>query len=88
MACIGLERHGDRATIKHIATSEHARGLGLGRRLVQGAIETFALRHLEAETDAAAVGFYRACGFQVSSLGEKYPGVERFRCTFDAIGDS
>ncbi|HPH97803.1 MAG TPA: hypothetical protein PKW33_16525 [Anaerolineaceae bacterium] len=39
------------------------------------------LAKLSAETDCEAVDFYRRCGFQMESLGEKYPGMERFRCT-------
>lgn len=35
-----------------------------------------------AETDNDAVGFYRSYGFEVTSLGEKYPGVERFLCKY------
>ncbi len=38
------------------------------------------LLHLQAETDRDAVGFYGKAGFTVTSLGEKYPGVERFAC--------
>ena len=41
------------------------------------------LIRLIAETDQEAVGFYRKCGFKVESLGELYPGVERFRCVKD-----
>lgn len=41
------------------------------------------LRHrrprVEAETDEDAVGFYVACGFSVTALGEKHPGVNRYR---------
>lgn len=29
-----------------------------------------------AETDIDSVGFYRQLGFVVTTLGEKYPGVE------------
>lgn len=36
-----------------------------------------------AETDDEAVDFYRNIGFEVHSLGEKYPGVERFRCIYE-----
>ena len=46
---------------------------------------------IEAETDADAVGFYEQVGFTVTSLGESYPGVERFRCvraSFDVRGHS
>jgi hypothetical protein len=35
---------------------------------------------LEAETDADAAAFYSKLGFTVTSLGETYPGIERFRC--------
>jgi len=38
------------------------------------------LTYLEAETDAEAVKFYKKMGFQIQSLGEKYPGIERFHC--------
>ena len=33
-----------------------------------------------AETDKEAVIFYENYGFKITSLGEKYPGVERFQC--------
>lgn len=69
-----------RLIIRHIAVDAAVRGRGLGRKL----IETLAARYpghlLEAETDREAVGFYRRCGFAISSLGERFPGCERFRC--------
>lgn len=37
-----------------------------------------------AETDNDAVNFYAANNFTVTSLGEKYPGVERFRVSLPA----
>lgn len=36
-----------------------------------------------AETDDEAVDFYRRYGFFITSLGEKYPGVERFLCQYN-----
>jgi hypothetical protein len=36
-----------------------------------------------AETDEESVQFYRNIGFIIRSLGEKYPGVERFLCTYE-----
>lgn len=36
-----------------------------------------------AETDMDAVGFYRRYGFSIEALGEKYPGVERYKCTLE-----
>lgn len=38
------------------------------------------LTELIAETDRDAVEFYRKYGFEIHSLGEKYPGVDRFHC--------
>ena len=35
-----------------------------------------------AETDHEAVDFYRRYVFFITSLGEKYPGVERFLCQY------
>ena len=37
-----------------------------------------------AETDKDAVGFYSAIDFTITSLGENYPGVERFRVHLEA----
>ncbi|WP_268921683.1 hypothetical protein [Metabacillus sediminilitoris] len=37
---------------------------------------------ITAETDKEAVVFYRNYGFKITSLGEKYPGVERFLCEY------
>lgn len=41
---------------------------------------------VSAETDADAVEFYRKYGFKIKSLGEKYPGVERFLCEYINVG--
>ena len=57
------------------------RGRGIGRRLLTEVLAAVGATELVAQTDTDAVGFYRACGFAVSSLGEMYPGVERFECT-------
>ncbi|TMV44999.1 GNAT family N-acetyltransferase [Paenibacillus mesophilus] len=69
--------------IKHIAVRPDYRGKGYGRDLVLGLIELKHPRWIAAETDDEAVGFYRSIGFTIESLGEKYPGVERFKCTYD-----
>ena len=81
VGCIGivLETE-DRAVIRHIAVAPQCRGRGIGRLMIETVCAQFRLRRLMAETDAEAVEFYRRCGFEVASLGERYPGVERFRC--------
>jgi ribosomal protein S18 acetylase RimI-like enzyme len=73
------------ASIRHIAVFPEHRGRGVGRGMVRQAWEHFALHRLTAETDADAVGFYRRCGFAVTSLGEKWPGIERFDCEFTGV---
>ena len=84
IACIGLEpRDRDEAEITALAVLPEWRRQDMARRLVYGACEHVGLRAIEAETDADAVGFYRAVGFAVASLGEGRPGVERFRCRLD-----
>jgi len=84
IACIGLQPEGrDEAEITSLAVLPDWRRQGFARALVFGACEQLGLRALEAETDADAVEFYRAIGFAVESLGERYPGAERFRCRLE-----
>jgi ribosomal protein S18 acetylase RimI-like enzyme len=83
VGCIGIELGtGGHATIRHIAVKPPKRGEGIGISLIHQAVATFALTELVAETDVEAVEFYGTCGFAVRSLGEKYPGTERFLCTW------
>jgi CubicO group peptidase (beta-lactamase class C family) len=84
IACIGLEPRGsDEAEIRSLAVLPEWRRQGFARALIFGACDQLGLRAVEAETDADAVGFYRAVGFAVERLGERYPGVERFRCRLE-----
>lgn len=48
--------------------------------MIKEVVRIHQLTYLEAETDDEAVEFYKRIGFQVRTLGEKYPGVERFHC--------
>ena len=72
---------GDSAvTLLHIAIAPHARNAGVGTQLLGALRRTVpAGLSIVAETDQDAVGFYAANDFAVTSLGEKYTGVERFR---------
>lgn len=72
----------NRLEIKHIAVQPDRRGEGLGRELVLALIELKNPQRIVAETDDEAVDFYRSIGFTIESLGETYPGTERFRCTY------
>lgn len=71
----------DQIALRHIATQPSSRRRHIGKSM----IEWLAIRHpdrsIVAETDADSVGFYRRLNFSVTSLGEKYPGVERFAVT-------
>jgi len=72
----------EKAVLKHIAVKEEYRNKGIGKTMIQAYIKTQKVNILEAETDVEAVDFYRKIGFQISSLGEKYKGVERFKCQY------
>ena len=76
------------AEITHIAVTPERRRTGLGQAMVQELVAMGRLEKVVAETDRDAVGFYIRCGFMVESLGEKYPGVERFRCVLELLPES
>jgi ribosomal protein S18 acetylase RimI-like enzyme len=69
-------------SIDHLAVRPDSRGAGFGRGLILEAIELFKPSVVKAETDEEAVDFYRWIGFEIESLGEQYPGIERFACSY------
>jgi len=75
---------GGELRIEHLAVSPDHRGLGYGRGLILEAIEEKKPAIVMAETDEEAVDFYRNIGFEIESLGEVYPGTERFKCSYSA----
>lgn len=68
--------------LKHISIKQNYRGKGIGRRMIHEYVQAKNIVKMKAETDKDAVGFYNKLGFTIMSLGEKYPGVERFECIF------
>ncbi|WP_248928535.1 GNAT family N-acetyltransferase [Paenibacillus hamazuiensis] len=83
IGCVGCRMDAEgNLEILHIAVDPNERGKGYGRGLLLELIEMKNPRTLFAETDEEAVDFYRNIGFDIESLGEKYPGVERFKCTY------
>ncbi|MNE64283.1 acetyltransferase [compost metagenome] len=77
----GLQRHSEHTVeIRHIAVKPEWQGKGVGRGMIAEVSRTAGIGTITAETDHEAAGFYRSAGFTVTSLGEKYPGVERFAC--------
>ncbi|HGH7182766.1 N-acetyltransferase [Bacillus cereus] len=82
-ACIGIAIIGaNKARICHIAVAPQYRHKGIALRMIRKIIVMHQLTYVEAETDKEAVEFYKKIGFQVKSLGEKYPGIERFHLCF------
>ncbi|WP_042203786.1 GNAT family N-acetyltransferase [Paenibacillus camerounensis] len=80
---IGLRLEGGHtAQIRHIAVKPGWQGKGIGRGMIAEVSRADGVEKLTAETDHETAGFYRNAGFAVTSLGEKYPGVERFACVF------
>ena len=76
---VGYKVQTTEVVILHIATSEDSRRTGIGRCMLRAVREAIPSRaRLVAETDSEAVGFYIADGFVAESLGQQYPGVERF----------
>ena len=85
VGCIGIEFSSlIECEIKHIAVSSVQRGKGIGSKMINYITEQYPI--ISAETDNDAVGFYRDFGFDITSLGEKYPGVERFLCKYKKQG--
>ena len=70
----------NRCIITHIAVHPEWKERGIGRKLIEFIRDDLKFVRIAVETDDGAVGFYRSCGFEIEPLGEKYPGVQRYRC--------
>jgi ribosomal protein S18 acetylase RimI-like enzyme len=68
--------------LRHIAVIPEEQGKGFGRGIILELLHLKDPKVITAETDEETVDFYRSIGFMIESLGEKYPGVERFKCTY------
>ncbi|MDP5275306.1 GNAT family N-acetyltransferase [Chengkuizengella axinellae] len=80
---IGYRMHENQMELKHIAVSPEQRYKGIGSLMINAMMNLTKSDQVIAETDDDAVDFYRSSGFTIYSLGEKYPGVERYRCEFE-----
>jgi ribosomal protein S18 acetylase RimI-like enzyme len=84
LGCIGVEfLDTDRCEIRHIAVMPMHRGESIGHKMIEFIINHYSVSCISAETDRDAVLFYKKIGFEITSLGEKYPGVERFGCVME-----
>ena len=85
---LGYRATSTEVTLLHIATAPDHRRARVGSRLLAALRRTAAAKlPIVAETDREAVAFYTANDFTVKSLGEKYPGVERFQAKLEPPGD-
>lgn len=83
IGCIGLEFSSlHNSEIKHIAVDPSQRGNKVASKMIDFVYKQHSLSTISAETDKDAVEFYKRYGFAITSLGEKYPGVERFQCIY------
>lgn len=80
---IGLIHHTLETELKHIAVHPNHGNKGLGSKLIEEIQKLTSSAPIIAETDREAVNFYKKNGFIITSLGEKYPGVERFKCIYN-----
>ncbi|KXF52299.1 acetyltransferase [Rhodococcus sp. SC4] len=78
VGAIGYSAAPDQVTLLHLATDPVCRQQGIGTALIHWVHSRHPSIPLTAETDADAVRFYEETGFTSTSLGENYPGVERF----------
>lgn len=70
------------AEIIGIAVPEKLHCRGIGRRLIQYAMESERLEKINAQTDDDSVGFYRKCGFTEERIVVDFPdgSVARYNC--------
>ncbi|HNX13774.1 MAG TPA: GNAT family N-acetyltransferase [Oscillospiraceae bacterium] len=81
LGTIVLTNHGAQSfEIMSIAVIPNCRNQGIGSKLITYAAQSLHCAQITAETDNDAIGFYRRCGFVITSLGEKYPKCIRYLC--------
>ena len=70
------------AEILGIAVSEKLRRRGIGKQLIQSAMESEGIESIEAQTDDDSIVFYRRCGFSEEKRIIDYPDgpVVRYNC--------
>jgi ribosomal protein S18 acetylase RimI-like enzyme len=69
-------------TILDVAVAETMEHRGIGKAMILHLIDEYHPVEIYAQTDEAAVGFYRRIGFEVSQAEEKYKGVTRYNCIY------
>ena len=67
------------AEILDIAVKPEYRKHGIGKSLIDFIFTQFPIDNITAETDDEAVGFYKRCGFTITSVGE-VSSIKRYFC--------
>lgn len=76
------KKNTENLNILNLAVSKDHQRQGIGSKLIDYIISELAPKTLTAETDDDAVDFYRKHNFSVTSLGEKYNNVTRYKCEY------
>ena len=80
LAVAGAEQHPNATIgINSIAVAEKWRNRGIGRALIEALAKRLDADQVVAETDDAAVDFYRGCGFTIEDTAPKF-GHRRYWC--------
>ena len=79
LGLIGVQAYLQSLRIRDLAVLPQLRRRGIGRALVQHVCREHAFGPIWGETLAAAVDFYRSCGFQVYEDGTMPHGRPRYR---------
>ena len=80
---VAIKQNNDvNAEIIGIAVDSSCRKQGIGRQLVNYAVDNLNISVLFAETDDDAISFYRQCGFQTEEFYKSYKNgiFKRYKC--------
>ena len=81
-----LKTENDTAEILDIAVKPEYRKHGIGRSLIDFVFNQLPIDTITAETDDKAIGFYKRCGFTITSVGEVC-GTKRYFCKSSAVSE-
>ena len=79
-----LKTENDTAEILDIAVKPKYRKHGIGKSLIDFIFTQFPIDNITAETDDEAVGFYKRCGFTITSVGE-FCDTKRYFCNLSSV---
>ena len=74
----------DTAEILDIAVKPEYRKHGIGRSLIDFVFNQLPIDTITAKTDDEAIGFYKRCGFTITSVGEVC-GTKRYFCKLSSV---